>query len=108
MKAIIHLLQTTPERYQKIQFDSYITWCQSYGRTPNRMQILLCNQRVYEWFTNEYRKQELLFLEQVNPSWKVGEIREFYAEITNKILFVYPAPFVKNVQKMKLQTTNYN
>ncbi len=29
MKAIIHLLQTTPERYQKIQFDSYITWCQS-------------------------------------------------------------------------------
>lgn len=108
MKTITHILQATKDSYEKLKFETYITWCQSYGKTPNRMQSLLCNQRVYDWFSNEYRKTELLFLEQVNPTWNVGEIRLLYAEITNRVLFVYPRPLVKKVQKIALQTTNYN
>ncbi len=107
MKSIIHLLQLTPEFYAEKHFDFYVSWCGHYGGTPHRMQTLLCNQRVYEWFCNEYRKQELLFLETVNPKLGVKQIRVLYAEMTNKVLERYPAPFVKGLQKLKLQS-NHN
>lgn len=108
MKTIIHLLKTTNERYNDIRFQSYITWCEAYGKAPARMQALLSNQQTYNWFSNEYRKLELLFLEKVNPAHRTGEIRTFYADITNKILMLYPSPLLKRVQKLKISTTNYN
>lgn len=108
MKTVIHLLNTNSEGYNHIRFRTFITWCEAYGRTPARMQLLLSSQKVYDWFSNEYRKLELQFLEKVNPKYHVGEIREYYADVTNKILMLYPAPLVKQTKKIKLETTNYN
>ncbi len=108
MKTIIHLLELTPKFYAKYHFDYYVGWCAHYGGKTNKMQMLLCNQRVYDWFCNEYRKQELLFLEQVNPASEVGEMRELYYGMISKVLDVYPRPFVKGLQKIEIQTTNYN
>lgn len=108
MKTVIHLLKTTTQMYNDRHFQTYITWCEAYGQTPARMQLLLSNQKVYDWFSNEYRKLELQFLERVNPKYEVGEVRCFYAKITNKILMLYPSPYIKKVRQIKLETTNYN
>lgn len=108
MKTIIHLLKTTPRKYADMRLQTYIMWCEAYGKSPARMQSLLSNQQVYNWFFNEYRKLELQFLEKVNPKFCLGEIRTFYATVTNRILMIYPMPFIKKIQKIDIKTTNYN
>ena len=99
---VMDSLQWSSEEYESRVFQSYWTWCHTYGNYPSRIQQLLANSAVNKWFLIEYQKCEEQYLKiaEVVPNHIEG-LRGHYKGCTAHIMTIYNQPLLDAVKKNK-------
>lgn len=110
---ILIALNYTENDYDKLVFDSYVAWCSAHAYSNNHFQLLLINNKLYNWFMNEYSRREKSFLYTAKPfigKASIADLRSLYDDKTAQIIF-YPKPIldqILNAAKMNASKQIYN
>lgn len=111
MKNVIQILQITPEHRSKIITDTYIAWCIAHVPNPKALQMALSNQRLANYFIDQYKALEHQFCLQTqifNVNWTRNTCMDNYINITNQIFKRYPKSLLPKVTIKEKQSANVN
>lgn len=91
------------------QYNSFVTWADTYAENNLQLQKTLCNQAIYNWFSAEYKKLENEFIEMSKPylQYSKADLASLYSDVTNKMFFLYPSALDVKPAKNKT-TTKYS
>lgn len=97
--TILKVLKYTEIYYDDLVFDTFMEWCgyQSYENT--HFQLMLSNNKLYNWYMREYAKCEKQFLYVAKPyinNVPVKDLRALYDEKTAQIKY-YPKAILNEV-----------
>ncbi len=112
-QIILNVLQHSEADYNYLVIDLFIGWCDEKAYSPNHFQLMLINNKLYNWFMNEYTNREKSFLYIVKPfigKLPVSDLRKLYDDTTTEIPF-YPKPIldqILNAAKMNASKQIYN
>jgi hypothetical protein len=111
MKTPIHkLIGYTEEEYNDLVFKIMITWADLYGKSSfAKMQTLLANRQVNNWFHAEFRKLIALFrtdLAEAESSYKTTtkDRRRLFVVTATKIYDIYPKVLMTAVKVSEINT----
>lgn len=102
-QKIKKVLNYSDETYNYLLVDLFITWCESQAYSPNHLQLLITNNKLFNWYLKEYESRERLFLNYIQPfynSISVKDLRKYYDKETIKTgITTYPSALIKAILK---------
>ena len=92
---IIDYLQITTDEYNDNLFQIYWNWCQKYADSDSKVQQLLANTQVSNWFMMEYTKLQNQFLVAL-PHLPLNHhsLEYFYNGFVVQIFKIYPKAMI--------------
>ncbi|OIO12225.1 MAG: hypothetical protein AUJ53_02825 [Flavobacteriaceae bacterium CG1_02_35_72] len=106
---IIKVLQVTEEQYYCMMVESYLSWAENFSSDARCYQSLAANSKISSWYNFEYAKLEKLFFDTffIETDLSVQSIRLYYADITNRMFFIYPGALFNNQNNKQIEP-NFN
>lgn len=109
--TISNLLQHSPEYYNQMIFETWLAYADIISVDEQDLQKILANAAYFNWFMQEYRKQEKEFLKDIQPyigRLDISTIRSFYDEKTCKVALHYSKHLLKKARKTKIINQIHN
>lgn len=113
MQNIQHILQLTPNEHYMLKFDLFLAWCDQKAINFTHLQELLCNQKIWHWFSTQYQIKETHFLKDIAQYKHLNQedLRDVYDNYTTAIEY-YPKALLikvkKSIKKANTLTFKYN
>ena len=105
MKEPIHkLIGYTEDEYNDLVFKIMLAWADLYAKSSmSRMQTLLANRQVNNWFHSEFRKLIALFrtdLAEAESRYKTTtkDRRRLFVVTATKMYDIYPKALIKELK----------
>lgn len=98
---ILMVLDYTENDYDRLVLESFIYWCTAHSMSNNHFQLLLINNKLYNWYMKEYVKREKAFLHLANPfvgTSSIKDLRALYDDKTAQIIY-YPKAILDDILK---------
>jgi hypothetical protein len=99
---LLMILNYTEKDYDRLVLESFIAWCSEQQLySDNHFQLLLTNNKLYNWFMQEYQNREKAFLYLVKHfigKSSTRDLRALYDSKTAQISF-YPKAILDQIFK---------
>ena len=98
---ILAALNYSENTYQSLVFDSFLVWVSEKSYSDNHLQLLLTSNALFQWYLNEYKKNEKAFLFQAKAfigRAPIADVRALYDDKVLRIHF-YPKPILDKILK---------
>lgn len=108
MESIHKIIGYTEEQYSFLVFKTMLTWADLYSSgCPRKMQTLLANRQINNWFHYEFSKLITKFRKELEPYKNEKNITckercQLFSETTTEILEKYPKALMAEC-KVKMQ-----
>lgn len=103
MKAIKEVLNIAQYQYDQLLIDHYIAWCGRRSVNDYQLQTMMSNQRLFNWFRNEYETLELAFYDKLTAKKNIQPM-SLYTKVMSQILgFHPPISFINKVKKAGIE-----
>lgn len=111
---IHEILKITPEEYDMLLLEYWLKWCTQKSITEFELQLLLSNNAIHQWFSDELQFHEQEFVTRSAPfiSASAKDLRLCYDSSCEMIFSTWPDAALKAMRKttqsVKVPPLNYH
>ncbi len=107
---VILLLQQTPQQYNDMVLNLWMSWCQNTTQSDLSWQRAMISKPLFNWWQLELVKLESQFLQEIDPFSEVVckvTAKDLYDDYVMKIMNRYSKPLIKKANE-PITVTNQN